>query len=54
VRKALATLPWVRKVEVSFGKKQAVVTAVASSYDERALLEALKKAGYGGKVVKKS
>ncbi|MBI1914382.1 MAG: heavy-metal-associated domain-containing protein [Planctomycetes bacterium] len=53
MRKALETLPWVRQVQVSFEKKQAVVTADATKYDEKALLRALEKAGYGGKVLKK-
>lgn len=52
MRKALESLPWVRQVEVSFEKKQAVVTAEADKYDEKALLKALEKAGYKGKVVK--
>ncbi|MCI0465282.1 MAG: hypothetical protein L0Z62_50815 [Gemmataceae bacterium] len=37
---------------MSFEKKQAVVTAEADKYDEKALLKALEKAGYKGKVVK--
>ncbi len=37
---------------MSFEKKQAVVTAEAAMYDEKALLKALEKAGYKGKVVK--
>jgi hypothetical protein len=36
---------------VDFATKQAVVTADADQYDERALLQALEKAGFGGKVV---
>jgi copper chaperone CopZ len=52
VRKALESLPWVRKVEVDFSKQQAVVTAEAKKYDEKELLKALEKKGYKGKVVK--
>ncbi|MCI0460948.1 MAG: heavy-metal-associated domain-containing protein [Gemmataceae bacterium] len=52
MRKALESLPWVRQVQVSFAKKQAVVTAEAAKYDAKALLKALEKAGYKGKVVK--
>jgi copper chaperone CopZ len=52
VRKALAALPWVRQVRVDFDKQLAVVTADARRYDEKALIKALEKAGYGGKVVK--
>jgi hypothetical protein len=37
---------------VDFDKKQAVVTAEAEQYDEAALLKALEKAGFGGKVAK--
>jgi len=36
---------------VDFPKKQATVTAEAEKYDEKALLKALEKAGFGGKVV---
>ena len=52
MRRALESLPWVRKATVDFQKKQASITAVSSRYDETALLKALKGAGFGGKVVK--
>jgi copper chaperone CopZ len=52
VRQALESLPWVRKVQVNFEKKEAVVTAEADRYDEKALLKSLAKTGYKGKVVK--
>ena len=52
MRKALETLPWVRKVQVDFAKKQATLTVETEKYDEKALIKALDKAGYGGKVVK--
>ena len=51
VRKALTSLPWVRQVQVNFDTKQAIVTADAARYDEKAMLEALEAAGFGGKVV---
>jgi copper chaperone CopZ len=54
VQKALETLPWVRKVQVDFAKEQAVVTVETEKYDEKALVRALEKAGYGGKVIKPS
>jgi len=52
VQKALQTLPWVRKVQVDFAKKQAVVTVETERYEEKAMLKALEKGGFGGKVVK--
>jgi hypothetical protein len=52
VRKALTSLPWVRQVQVDFSRKQATITAVADRYDEKALLKALEREGYEGKVVK--
>ena len=52
MRRALESLPWVRKAEVSFQKQQATITAVSSRYDEATLLKALKDAGFGGTVVK--
>jgi copper chaperone CopZ len=54
VQKALETLPWVRKVQVDFAKKQAVVTVEIEKHDEKALVKALEKAGFGGTVVKPS
>jgi copper chaperone CopZ len=52
VRRALESLPWVRKASVDFEHKQATATVVSEDYDEASLLKALKDAGYGGKVVK--
>ena len=52
MRRALESLPWVRKATVDFQKKQATITAVSSRYDEAALLKALKGAGFRGTVVK--
>jgi hypothetical protein len=37
---------------VDFKRQQAVVTVVADRYDPKALLEALEKEGFQGKVVK--
>ncbi len=51
MRKALESLPWVSKVVVDFGKKQAVVTAKKDALDGAALVAALEKAGFGGKIV---
>jgi hypothetical protein len=45
VQKALASLPWVRQVQVDFPKKQAVVTVETEKYDEKGLVKALEKAG---------
>ena len=36
---------------MNFDTKQAIVTADAARYDEKAMLEALEAAGFGGKVV---
>jgi len=43
-------LPWARKATVDYASKQATVTVVSKSYDEKALLKALKDAGFGGSV----
>jgi copper chaperone CopZ len=52
VRKVLTSLPGVRQVQVNFDTKQAIVTADAARYDEKAMLKALENSGYGGKVMK--
>ncbi len=52
MRRALESLPWVRKATVSYEKKQASITAAASRYDEAALVKALGDAGFGGTVAK--
>lgn len=54
MRKALESLPWVRKVTIDFANKQATATVVSKSYDEKVLLKALKDAGFGGSVAKAS
>ena len=52
MRKALASLPWVRQVRVDLNQHQAVVTVAADQYDQEALLKALEKEGYPGKLLK--
>ena len=51
MRKALDSLPWAEKTTVDYPSKQATVTVESKSYDEKALLKALKDAGFGGTVV---
>ncbi len=48
----LASLPWVKNVQVNYGRKQATFTADAESFDEAAVVRALEKEGFGGKVAK--
>ena len=52
MRDALATLPWAKNVQVNFERKQATFTAETERYDEAAIIAALEKEGFGGKVVK--
>lgn len=52
MRRALESLPWVRKATVNYEKKQASVTALADRIDEAALVKALRDAGFGGTVPK--
>jgi copper chaperone CopZ len=52
VREALETLPWAKNVQVNFERKQATFTAEAARFDEAAIVSALGKAGFGGKVAK--
>jgi copper chaperone CopZ len=52
VRKALESLPCVRKVQVDFDKKRVQVTVETEKYDEKTMLDALEKDGFGGKVEK--
>lgn len=54
MRKALESLPCVRKATIDFANKQVTATVVSKSYDEKALLKALKDAGFGGSVAKAS
>ena len=49
MRNALQSLPWVRKVEVEYPKKLARVTVEKKAFQLAALIEALEKAGFGGK-----
>jgi hypothetical protein len=53
VRDALATLPWAKDVQVNYDRKQATFSADAERYDEAAILQALEKEGFGGKVISK-
>ena len=50
MRKALESLPWVRKAEIHFNKKQAVVTVDSKHYEPEALVKALEAARFGGKL----
>jgi len=45
-------LPWAKDVKVDFDKKQASFTAETERYDEAAIVAALEKEGFGGKVLK--
>lgn len=49
---ALMSLPWVRQAKVDYEKQRAVVTVIADRYDEKALLKALTKEDFKGKVLK--
>ena len=49
MREALEALPWVRKVTVDYGKKQATLTVEEGRYDPQEAIAALKKSGFGGK-----
>lgn len=50
VRNALESVPGVRKAEVDFTKKEAVVTADKAALHTDAMIKALEQAGYGGTV----
>jgi mercuric ion binding protein len=50
VRNALESVPGVRKAEVDFTKKEAVVTVDKAALDTDALVKALEKVGYQGTV----
>jgi len=52
VREALGTLPWVKQVELDYGKKQATVTIEPEKLDENALIQVLEQKGFGGTVLK--
>ena len=51
VNKALASLPWVEKHEVDFGKKEAHIT-VNEKFDKAATLKAVTDLGFGASVKK--
>ena len=52
MREALATLPWVKNVQVDYDKKQAAFTAESARYDEAAIIRVLKDEGFGAKIAK--
>ena len=51
VERALASLPWVEKHEVDFGKKEAHIT-VNEKFDKAATLKAVTDLGFGATVKK--
>ena len=51
MQEALESLLWVRKAEIHFDERQALVTVEAARYVAADLVAALEKAGFGGKVV---
>lgn len=51
MREALEALPWVRKAEISFLKKQAIVVVESGEYNPSKLIEAIKSSGFEGKIV---
>jgi copper chaperone CopZ len=53
VREALETLPWAKDVQVNFERKQATFTAETARFDEAAIRNALKQAGFEGTVASK-
>jgi copper chaperone CopZ len=52
VRDALATLPWVKDVQVNYERKQATFSAEIARFDEAAIKSALEKEGFGAKIAK--
>ena len=54
MQKALQALPWVRKAEIDYDKKLARVTVERKSFKPQALIDALKGAGFGGKLIEVS
>ena len=50
MQEALAAVPGVRKVDVDFDKKQAVVRVEKGKLDRQALLKSLEDAGFGGAI----
>lgn len=50
MRDALATLLWVKNVQVEFDRKQATFTAEIARIDEIAIKKALEEAGFEGEV----
>ena len=54
MQKALQALPWVRKAEVEFDNKLARVTVEKKSFKAQALIDAVKGAGFGAKLIEKN
>jgi Cu+-exporting ATPase len=52
VQKALAAVPGVTHVQVDLKSKQATVLVEINRFDQKALLTALEKVGYPGKMLK--
>ena len=53
MRAALESVPGVRKIEVRFDEREALVEAERKSLDTKAMIEALRKAGYEASVKEK-
>jgi copper chaperone CopZ len=52
VRKALTSLPGVRHVDVEYAKQSATIVIEESRFNRAAVLQALQRQGYGGRVVR--
>jgi copper chaperone CopZ len=50
VKQALASLPWVEKHSVNFGKKTATIS-VNKDFNAEATIKAIKKAGFGASIL---
>lgn len=50
MREALASLPWVKNVQVNFDKKQATFTADMEQFDLGAIHRVLEAEGFEGKL----
>lgn len=53
MREALASLPWVKDVQVNYNRKQSTFTVETERYDEAAIIRVLEEAGFGGTVRKR-
>lgn len=54
MREALSSLPWVKKVDVQFAEKKAILTVEPGKLDEQKMNEVLKAKNpeFGAKIVK--